>query len=111
MTLPISSDKPACGHRPNTKAVSFNFDEEINHLPFKLNLGQDTKMTCVQVGQSIGIIYDHPEVFSLHDEDLRFCKQVKHTIPMTSDRPVYLPHHTVPPQLQGEVHKCSDTWS
>ena len=26
------------------------------------------------------------------------------------DKPVYLSHHTIPPQLQGEVHKCLDTW-
>ena len=25
-------------------------------------------------------------------------------------KPVYLPHHTIPRQLQGEVHKCLDTW-
>ena len=29
---------------------------------------------------------------------------------MTMDKPVYLVHHTIPPQLQGEVHKCLDTW-
>ena len=29
---------------------------------------------------------------------------------MITDRPVYLAHHTLPPQLQGEVHKCLDTW-
>ena len=28
----------------------------------------------------------------------------------TTDKPVYLAHHTIPPQLQGEVHKCLDTW-
>ena len=29
---------------------------------------------------------------------------------MTLDRPVYLAHCTIPPQLLGEVHKCLDTW-
>ena len=29
---------------------------------------------------------------------------------MTSNRPLYLPHHTIPPQLQGEVHKFLDAW-
>ena len=67
-------------------------------------------MTHEQHSQFINIIYDHPEVFSLHDEDLGFCDKIKHTIPMMSDRPVYLPHHTIPPQLLGEVHKCLDTW-
>ena len=67
-------------------------------------------MTHVQHGRFIDLIYDHPEVFSLHDEDLRFCDWIKHTIPMTTERPVYLPHHTIPQHLQGEVHKCLDTW-
>ena len=67
-------------------------------------------MTHVKQGQFIDLIYDHPEVFSLHDEDLRFCDQIKHTIAMTTDRPVYLPHCTFPPQLQGEEQTCLDTW-
>ena len=67
-------------------------------------------MTCIQQGQFIDLIYDHPEIFLLHDEDLRFCNWIKHTIPMTMDKPVYLPHCTIPPQLQGEVYKCLDTW-
>ena len=46
----------------------------------------------------------------MHDEDLGFCDQIKHNIPTTMDRPVYLVHCTIPPQLQGEVHKCLDTW-
>ena len=25
-------------------------------------------------------------------------------------KPVYLPHHTIPVQLQTEVRKCLDTW-
>ena len=29
---------------------------------------------------------------------------------MTSDRPVYLPHCTIPPHLLGEVCKCLDIW-
>ena len=67
-------------------------------------------MTHVQQSWFINIIYDHPEVFSLHDEDLGFCNKIKHTIPTTWDKPVYLLHHSIPPQLQGEVHKCVDTW-
>ena len=48
-------------------------------------------------------------MFSLYDEDLSLCDQLKHTIPTTMDKLVYLPHHTVPVQLQTEVHKCLDT--
>ena len=76
----------------------------------KPSFGPTVEMTHEQQSQFINIIYDHPEVFSLHDEDLGFCNKIKHTIPMTSDRPVYLLHCTIPPQLLGEVHKCLDTW-
>ena len=88
----------------------FDFKAEIDHLPFKLNMGTTVEMTHEQQSWFINIIYDHPEVFSLHDEDLGFCDKIKHTIPMTLDRPVYLLHCTIPPQLLGEVCKCLDTW-
>ena len=67
-------------------------------------------MTCIQKSQFIDIIYDHPEFFCLHDEDLRFCDWIRQTIPTTADRPVYVPHCTIHPQLQGELCKCLDTW-
>ena len=49
-------------------------------------------------------------MFSLHDEDLGFCSKLTHTIPITTDKPVYLPHRTILQQLQGEVCKSLDTW-
>ena len=105
-----SCERPVFGPKPDTQAADFDFEAEIQHLPFKLNLGEEAKMTHVQQGQFIVLIYDHPEVFSLHDEDLGFCDWIKHTITMTTDKPVYLPHCTIPLQLQGEVCKCLDTW-
>ena len=30
---------PKFGPHPNTKVADFNFDKEVEHLPFKLNLG------------------------------------------------------------------------
>ena len=107
---PTSNEKPSFGTRPDVKSENFDFKAEIDHLPFKLNMGTTVEMTCEQQSWFINIIYDHPEVFSLHDEDLGFCNKIKHTIPTTSNRPVYLLHHTIPPQLLGEVHKCLDTW-
>ena len=106
---PTSNEKPSFGPRPDVESENFYFKAEIDHLPFRLNMGTTVEMTCEQQSQFINIIYDHPEVFSLHDEDLGFCNKIKHTIPTTLDRPVYLPHHTIPPQLLGEVHKCLDT--
>ena len=107
---PTSNEKPSFGPRPDVESENFDFKAEMDHLLFKLNMGTTVEMTCEQQSRFINIIYDHPEVFSLHDEDLGFCDKIKHTIPMTSDRPVYLPHLTIPPQLLGEVHKCLDTW-
>ena len=110
ISTPNSKENAVFGPRPNTQSAEFNFEAEVKCLPFQLNLGDEAKLTCVQQSQFIDLIYDHPEVFSLHDEDLRFCDWIKHTIPMTMDKPVYLVHCTIPPQLQGEVHKCLNTW-
>ena len=103
---PNLQEKPVFGPRPNTQSADFDFEAEIKCLPFKLNLGDEAKLTHVQQSRFIDLIYDHPEVFSLHDEDLGFCDRIRHMIPMTTDKPVYLAHCTIPPQLQGEVHKC-----
>ena len=56
------------------------------------------------------LIYDHQSIFSLCDEDLGLCDCLKHTILTTTTKPVYLPHHTIPVQLQTEVCKCLDIW-
>ena len=39
-----------------------------------------------------------------------FCDALKHSIPTTTDKPVYLPHRQIPVQLQSEVRKCLDNW-
>ena len=82
---PTSSEKPSFGPRPDVESENFDFKAEIDCLPFKLNMGTTVEMTHEQQSQFINIIYDHPEVFSLHDEDLGFCNKIKHTIPTTSD--------------------------
>ena len=110
ITPPTSNGKPSFGPRPDMKAVDFDFQTEINYLPFKLNIGTEVNRTCEQQSWFINLIYDYPEVLSLHVEDLGFCDKIKHTIPMTLDRPVYLLQHTIPPQLLGDVCKCLDTW-
>ena len=93
---PNPQEKPVFGPRPDTQSANFDFEAEVKCLPFKLNLGDEAKLTH--------------EVFSLHDEDLRFCDWIRDTILTTMDKPVYLAHHTIPPQLQGKVCKCLDTW-
>ena len=78
-------------------------------MPFELNIG-DAPLTRDQQVRLIDVIYSHTEVFSLFDGDLGFCDVLKHSIPTTTDKPVYLPHRQIPVQLQSKVRKCLDNW-
>ena len=78
-------------------------------MPFELNIG-DAPLTREQQARLIDVICDHTEVFSLFDGDLGFCDVLKHSIPTTTNKPVYLPHRQIPVQLQSEVRKCLDNW-
>ena len=100
-------EKPSFGVRPNTKDPDFDFKKELERLPFELNIG-DAPLTHKQQAHLIDVIYDHMEVFLLFDGDLGFCDVLKHSIPTTTDKPVYLPHWQIPVQLQSEVRKCLD---
>ena len=102
-------EKPSFGTRPNTKDPSFDFKKELERLPFELNI-RDALLTRDQQACLIDVIYSHTEVFSLFDRDLGFCDVLKHSIPTTTDKPVYLPHLQIPVQLQSEVRKCLDNW-
>ena len=84
-------EKPSFGVRPNTKNPDFDFKKELEQLPFELNI-RDAPLTHEQQEHFINVIYDHAEVFSLFDGDLGFCDVLKHSIPTTTDNPVYLPH-------------------
>ena len=102
-------EKPSFGARPDTKSPQFDFKKELKRLPFELNIGE-APLTREQQARLIDIIYDHTDVFSLFDRDLGFCDALKHSIPTTTDKPVYLPHRQIPVQLQSEVRKCLDNW-
>ena len=67
-------------------------------------------MTRAQQIRFLQLVYNNQSVFSLCDEDLGLCDHLKHTIPTTTDKPVYLPHRKIPVQLQAEVSKCLDAW-
>ena len=101
--------RPKFGPRPNFNDPDFDFQQELSRLPFPVNIGE-VNMNKSQQKWFIELIYDNQSVFSLCDEDLGLCDCLKHTIPMTMDKPIYLPHRTIPVQLQAEVHKCLDTW-
>ena len=100
---------PKFGPCPNTDVADFDFQKEVEHLPFKLNLG-DVLLDKEHQARFINLIYSNQEVFSSHDQDLGYCDKSTHTIPTSNDKPVYLPHRTIPRQLQGQVHKCLNTW-
>ena len=63
---------PTFGPHPNTKAPDFDFQKEVECLPFKLNLG-DILLDKEHQAKFIDLIYSNQEVFSLHDEDLWYC--------------------------------------
>ena len=100
---------PKFGPRPNFDDPNFNFKKELKRLPFELNLGE-APLSREQQVKFLNIIYDNQAVFSLHDGDLGYCDVLKHSIPVSSNKPVYLPHRAIPVQLQSEVRKCLDTW-
>ena len=102
-------DEKPFGVRPNTKDPDFDFKKELERLPFELNI-RDAPLTHEQQACLIDVIYNHTEVFSLIDGDSGFCDVLKHSIPTTTDKPVYLPHQQIPVQLQSEVKKCLDNW-
>ena len=99
------------GPRPKFNSLNFDFKKELDHLPFPINIGE-VDMSELQQKRFLELIYNNQSIFSLFDEDLGLCDHLKHTIPttMATDKPVYLPDHTIPVQLQAEVCKCLDTW-
>ena len=97
-----SGEKPKFDSQPRFGSPDFDFQKELDRLPFPLNLGK-VKMSKEQQVRFLELIYDNQSVFSLCDKDLGLCDHLKHTIPTTTDKPVYLPHRTIPVQLQAEV--------
>ena len=107
-TKPSADPHPTFGPHSYTSVADFNFQKQVDCLPFKLNLG-DVPLEKEHQARFINLIYSNQEVFSLHDEDLGYCDRLTHTILTSTCKPVY-PHRTIPRQLQGEVHKCLNTW-
>ena len=66
----------------------------------KFNLDGDTVPSKEQHDQLLNMAYDNQEGLSLHAEDLGFCDRLTHTIPVTNNNYVYLPHRIIPHQLQ-----------
>ena len=104
-----NQEQPKFGPRPDTSSADFDFKSELDRLPFTINIGE-APLSREQQSHFIDLIYDYKEVFSLYDGDLGFCDALKHSIPTTTDKPVYLPHRQIPVQLQQEVRKCLESW-
>ena len=112
--VPSSQDteaesKPSFGTPPDFDSDQFDFKKELERLPFLINIGEAT-LNLEQQKRFIRLIYKNQAVFSLYDGDLGYCDRLKHSIPTTTEIPVYLPHHQIPIQLQSEVRKCLDVW-
>ena len=101
--------KPKFGSPPDYDSPDFDFKGECERLPFPLNVGE-APLDLDQQKRFIRFIYENQEVFSLYDGDLGYCDKLKHSIPTTTNKPVYLPHRQIPIQLQSEVCKCLDAW-
>ena len=104
-----NQEQPKFGPRLDTGSADFDFKTELERLPFTINIGE-APLSREQQSRFIDQIYDNQEVFSLYDGDLDFCDTLKHSIPTTTDKPVYLPHRQIPVQLQQEVRKCLESW-
>ena len=102
-------EKPKFGSPPDYDSPDFDFKGECEWLPFLLNVGE-APLDLDQQKRFIRLIYENQEVFSLYDGDLGYCDKLKHSIPTTTNKPVYLPHQQIPIQLQLEVRKCLDAW-
>ena len=98
------------GPRLDTDSAEFNFKDELDWLPFQLNIRKEANFMQEQQSYFINLVYDNKKVFSLHDKDLGYCDLIKHMILTMTGKPVYLPHCTIHRQLKGEGHKCLDTW-
>ena len=84
-------EPPKFGPCPDTTSADFDFKMELDCLPFTINI-REAPLSREQQSCFIDLIYDYKEVFSLYDGDLGFCDTLKHSIPTTTDKPVYLPH-------------------
>ena len=86
-----TSKRTTFGPQPDFNDFDLDFVTELEHLPFPVNLG-DVEMMNTQQVRFLQLIYHNQTVFSLCDEDLGLCDHLKHTIPSTMDKLVYLPH-------------------
>ena len=85
---------PKFGPCLDISSADFDFKTELECLPFTINI-REAPLSREEQSRFIDLIYDY-KAFSLYDGDLGFCNALKHSIPTTTDKPVYLPHQQIP---------------
>ena len=68
------------------------------------------QMTGDQMLKVRKLLYKHRNVISTSDTDLGYTEIVKHTIPVTDEVPIRLPHRRIPPNVQSEVKDIIQKW-
>ena len=101
-------ERPKFGPRLDRNSAEFNFEKELDQLPCQLNIRKEAKFMQDQQSQFINLVYDNKEVLSLHDEDLGYCDLIKHTIPITTEKPVYFCSTALSPD--NSRGKCKNVW-
>ena len=94
----VDQETPKFGPCLDTSSADFDFKTKLERLPFTINIGE-APLSKEQQSCFRDLIYDYKEVFSLYDGDLGFCDALKHSIPTTMDKPVYLPYRQISVQL------------
>ena len=103
----VASQQPCttCGPHFNAQVADFDFENKVENLSFKLNLG-DVPLEKGHQAKLIDFIYNNQRVSFLHDEDLAYCNQLSYNTLASTDNHVYLPHRKIPRQGQGVVCRC-----
>lgn len=69
----------------------------------EIDFGPD--ITESEMKTVLGMLSMHKGVFSTSDDDVGFCDKIKHTIPLSDDTPIKVPHRRIPPHEWQEVRE------
>lgn len=79
--------------------------EVITDVSETLLHGMDigSQLSSEERNQLMGVVEKHSSVLSKDDDDLGFCQQISHRIPLVDDTPVRVPHRRINPNQWQEV--------
>ncbi|PIK34057.1 hypothetical protein BSL78_29118 [Apostichopus japonicus] len=75
------------------------YDKVLPEIDFGPNITESETKTV------LGMLSMHKGVFSTSDDDVGFCDKIKHTIPLSDDTPIKVPHRRIPPHEWQEVRE------